>query len=191
MSYFLLWSIPCYYTTRFIPTAQFIQQTEGRREHCQLQEKRQACLQLRALKRSDDSEENQDACLVLHRRPSRENAWVPTDPSTYGMTVLHSRMLFQPVLVTLGNLSIKWTLKFLEIASCFVIRAEVHRPSRQIKIWKCIPNAAWMQKKRTKPHNCLLTWEHQCQQNNSLLTPNSSMHRDQDAKAYLSCVRLH
>lgn len=129
MSYFLLWSIPCYYTTRFVPTAQFIQQTEGRREHCQLQEKRQACLQLRALKRSDDSEENQDACLVLHCRPSRENAWVPTDPSTYGMTVLRSRMLLQPVLVTLGNLSIKWTLKFLEIASCFVIRAEVHRPS--------------------------------------------------------------
>lgn len=37
---------------------------------CQLQEKRQAGLQLRALKRFDDSEENQDStCLVLHCRP--------------------------------------------------------------------------------------------------------------------------
>lgn len=56
--------------TQFIPTAQFILQTEGRREHCQLQEKRQARLLLRALKRFADSEENQDSTgLVLHHRP--------------------------------------------------------------------------------------------------------------------------
>lgn len=179
---------PLYYTTRSIPTAQSILQAEGRREHCQLQEERQARLQLRALKRFDDSEENQDSsCLVLHHRPSRECALVPTVPSTYAMTVLHSRMLLWPVLLTLGNLSIKWALKFLEIASYFVIRAEVHRPS-------------WLHNKSLKMYSkCSLDATKMCQTPqlppdlrapvlfslfSSGITSNSCMHRDQDAKVF-------